>query len=65
MSSLEVYGESDTIGRVQIVDGQLPTSDDFCIERNQLGTGESITIQEAWTLSDHPNGTLSFVPVVG
>ena len=65
VSSLEVYGESDTIGRVQIVDGQLPTSDEFCIERNQLGTGESITIAEAWTLDDHPNNTLSFVPVVG
>ncbi len=65
VASLEVYGASDTISRVQIVDGQLPTSDDFCIERNQLGTGESISIEEAWTLSDHPNNTLSFVPVVG
>ena len=65
VSSLEVYGASDTISRVQIVDGQLPTSDDFCIERNQLGTGESISIEEAWTLDDHPNNTLSFVPVVG
>lgn len=59
-SSLEAY-KSGGITQVEIVDGQLPTSDDECINRN----GRIIPIDEASSLEEHPNGTLSWTPVIG
>jgi len=60
VSSLEAY-KSGGIAQVQIIDGQLPTSCEDCIARN----GRIISIDEAYALDEHPNGTLSFAPVVG
>ena len=59
VSSIEAY-KSGGVERVEIVDGQLPTSDEFCISRN----GEIIPIDQAMGLDEHPNGTLSFTPVI-
>ncbi len=59
VSSLEAY-RSGGVSHVEIVDGQLPTSDEDCIARN----GQVITIAEAEKTDDHPNGTLSFTPVI-
>lgn len=59
VSSLEAY-KSGGITHVEIVDGQLPTSDEDCISRN----GDVITIADAEKTDDHPNGTLSFTPVI-
>ena len=61
-SSLRLYRESSDIQRVQIVDGQLATSCAPCIERN----GEIISFDEADEMmgDEHPNGTLSFLPVL-
>ena len=62
-SSLEAYKESPDVQMVQVVDGQLPTSDEFCISRD----GEIVSFDEArdMMITEHPNGTLSFLPVVG
>jgi len=62
VASLEAYRESDTIESLQVWDGQLPTSDDECIERN----GDIVTFAEAeeMNITEHPNGTLSFAPVI-
>ena len=59
-SSLEAY-RSGGITQVEIVDGQLPASDEECINRN----GRIIPIDEAENLEEHPNGTLSWTPVIG
>jgi HK97 family phage portal protein len=59
-SSVRAYKEGGC-SQVEIVDGQLPTSDQDCIARN----GKIISIEEASTLDEHPNGTLSFTPVIG
>lgn len=63
VSSIEAYKAADTVNEVRIVDGQLSTSDDFCISRN----GDTISFAEAEVLAEeeHPNGTLSFSPIVG
>ena len=58
-SSLEAY-EAMGINRVEAVDGQLATSDEECKARN----GEVWPILEAKRFKDHPNGTLSWTPVV-
>lgn len=44
----------------EIIDGQLPNSDEFCIARN----GKIVQASQTETLafSEHPNGTLSFAP---
>ncbi len=59
ISSLEAYKQAG-VSRVEIVDGQLSTSCEMCIERN----GQIITIAEAYALDEHPNGTLSYTPVI-
>ena len=59
ISSLEAY-KSGGVSHVEIVDGQIPTSDEDCIARN----GQVISIAEAERTDDHPNGTLSFTPVI-
>jgi hypothetical protein len=65
VSSLEAYRTSGTIDRIQIVDGQLgpDRSCDICMERD----GMIVTFAEAEAISasEHPNGTLSLIPVVG
>ena len=62
-SSVEVYRDSPDITALQVVDGQLPTSDEDCIARD----GMIINFDEAKDLMsiEHPNGTMSFLPVVG
>ena len=63
ISSIEVYKVAETIGALQIVDGQLETSDDNCIARDGLIVSFS---DGDWIADDeHPNGTLSFTPVFG
>lgn len=46
---------------VQIVDGQLPTSCEICIERN--GMIVSVSEAEMIAAAEHPNGTMSLVPL--
>lgn len=60
VASLDAYKQGG-VDKVEIVDGQLPTSDEDCIERS----GDIITLTEAYALDDHPNNTLSFIPVIG
>lgn len=62
VSSIETYKIADTVSQVRIVDGQLLSSDDFCINRD----GDVVSFAEAEILAmeEHPNGTLSFSPVV-
>lgn len=54
--------EDAGIDEVELLDGQLPDSDDFCRSRHRtivpLRTAMSLLDQE------HPNGTLDFIPVV-
>jgi HK97 family phage portal protein len=59
VSSLDAY-KSAGCSRVEIVDGQLPTSDEECIARN----GQIMGIDEAYNLDEHPNGTLSWTPII-
>jgi HK97 family phage portal protein len=59
VSSLDAY-KSAGCSRVEIVDGQLPTSDEECIARN----GQVMDINEAYNLEEHPNGTLSWTPII-
>jgi HK97 family phage portal protein len=59
MSSLEAY-KSGGVMQVEIVDGQLATSDEDCINRN----GDVISIDDAENIKEHPNGTLSWSPVI-
>ncbi len=59
MSGLEAYNEGG-VTQVRVSDGRLTSSDDFCIERD----GDILTLEEAQTLDEHPNGTLSFIPIV-
>jgi len=47
------------IKKVRVIDGQLPTSCEPCIERNGL----IVTIEEASVMEEHPNGTLAFDPI--
>jgi HK97 family phage portal protein len=63
-ASLEAYRASDTVTMLQVVDGQLgDRSCQPCIDRD----GQVVTFEEADRIAadEHPNGTLSFTPVVG
>lgn len=62
ISSLEAYKEAGNIEMIEIVDGQLPTSCQACIDRN----GSKVSFDEADSIAidEHPNGTLSFIPVL-
>lgn len=53
-------GKSTGAEYFEIIDGQLPTSDEFCIARN----GKIVQASQTETLAftEHPNGTLSFAP---
>ena len=48
--------------RVKIVDGRLPTSDSECKARHGLEV--PLAEAEALIADEHPNGTMSFVPVL-
>lgn len=62
-ASLEAYRASDTVTMVQLMDAQLGPTDEVCEERN----GRVVTFEEAEEAmaEEHPNGTLSFTPVIG
>lgn len=61
-SSIDAYRQSEYIEMVEIFDGQIATSCQPCIDRN----GDIVTFDEAndISISEHPNGTLSFSPVM-
>lgn len=61
-ASIEAY-KGGGVEQVEIVDGRFgpPRSDEECIARN----GQIMPINEAMQLDEHPNGTLSFNPVIG
>ena len=64
VSSIEAYKAADTVTAVQVSDGQLDTSDEYCTARH----GNIVSFEEAeimYETDEHPNGTLSFSPVVG
>jgi len=63
VSTLQAYKQSDTIGAVQIADGRLENSCDYCISID--GEIVSFTDAEVLAASEHPNGTRSFTPVFG
>ena len=62
VSSLETYNGADTVEAVIAFDARLGESDEDCEARN----GQTFTFEEAEAelASEHPNGTLSFAPLV-
>lgn len=62
ISSVEAYGAAE-VDKLEVIDGQLPDSDEICIRRD--GTIVTMAQAEAIMQDEHPNGTLSFAPVVG
>lgn len=62
VSSLQTYRSSEVIYAVQAFDNQIGYDDEDCIARN----GQIYNFQEAdiVTEAEHPNGTLSWAPVV-
>lgn len=61
-ASLDCYDQAENVTGVMIFDGRLDTSDEECMARD----GDIVDIEEAQAMADseHPNGTLSFAPVV-
>ena len=61
-SSIKIYQRAENVTRVQIFDAQAGPTDSECEDRN----GHVVTFAEAESISasEHPNGTLSFAPVV-
>lgn len=59
-SSLTVYKNAANVSRVQAFDAQLGETDADCENRN----GQIMTIEAAGMIEEHPNGTLSWAPVV-
>jgi hypothetical protein len=61
LSTLQAYRQSPVVVGVMAFDGQLPTSDEDCRERD----GRIFTFEEADRITEieHPNGTLSWAPV--
>ena len=62
VSALETYRESGQFTGMLAYDGRLGDTDAECMERD----GKIFTFDEvaAEMASEHPNGTLSFAPVV-
>lgn len=60
LAALHAYDDSDVVTGAQAIDGD---DDEDCAERN----GKTFTIADALveTTKEHPNGTLTWVPVVG
>jgi len=59
LSSLQAY-KAGGFDNVTIVDGQIDTSCDMCIARDET----VMLLDEAFGLYEHPNGTLSWTPVM-
>lgn len=55
-AALQTYGALGA-ERVQAIDGDV---DEACAARN----GREFTVDEAYGISDHPNGTLDWIPIV-
>lgn len=55
-AALRTYGELGA-ERVQAIDGDV---DEACAARN----GREFTVDEAYGITDHPNGTLDWIPIV-
>jgi len=60
VSTMTAYEHLDEIQRVEAKDNQIGFDDDDCSERD----GQVFTIAEAKAISDHPNGTLLWLPVL-
>jgi HK97 family phage portal protein len=62
-SALQAYRAADTVDTVMLFDDRLGYGDEDCSERN----GQIVSFEEAEQAmeDEHPNGTLSFAPVVG
>lgn len=62
LSSVETYREADSVTHVIAFDARLGESDEDCMARD----GQTFTFDqaEAEMAAEHPNGTLSFAPVV-
>lgn len=56
-ANLDTYQQSGVVKRVEAQDG---TRDAMCADRN----GEVMGVDEAMMISDHPNGTLNWVPLI-
>ena len=61
-ASIDAYESADNVDSVMVYDGRLPTSDEECMARD----GTEVSFDEARAMADdeHPNGTLSFAPIV-
>ena len=63
-SQIAAYEATGNVRRVELVDGQLgpPRSDEDCINRD----GRIVSLDDARLLADaeHPNGTLTYSPIV-
>jgi HK97 family phage portal protein len=62
-SALEAYRAAPNVDRVQLFDNRTGFNDEDCTERD----GKIVSFEEAEQAmnEEHPNGTLSFAPVVG
>ena len=60
VSTMTAYEHIDEISRVEARDNQIGFDDEDCSERD----GQIFSIAEAKAISDHPNGTLLWLPVV-
>lgn len=62
-STLEAYTAAENVTAVMLFDDRIGYGDADCVERN----GRVVTFAEAQEAmaEEHPNGTLSFAPVVG
>lgn len=61
VSSLRIYKAADNVTQVIAFDAQLGETDADCEAR----AGQPFSIEEAESIIEHPNGTLSWGPVVG
>ena len=59
-SSLRVYNQAENVSRVLAFDAQLGETDADCEARN----GQPFSLTEAQSIVEHPNGTLSWAPIV-
>ena len=59
-SALATYEASQAIQQVEAVDDQMGHGDQPCSVRN----GAMYSVAEAQGITDHPNGTLRWLPVI-
>lgn len=62
-SSLEAYRNIDGLTSIQVIDAQLGPTDEECEQLD--GAIVSLTEADELMISEHPNGTRSFLPVIG